>query len=260
MRRISNSFISAQAKIMLAITLQDMKTRYGSSYISYLVAIAWPFVHLSAIAGGYLLSNKIAPVGDDPVIFVATAAVPYIVCLYPFRLIALSIIQNKPFLSYTVISPLHLIFSRCLLEIINSSLVVMVVLIACELLGTNTFPLNVIDACLALLACFLFGLGFGLFNAVVTAAIGPFFIVVPIIIMILLYVGSLYFVPYHLLGSTALYYLEFNPVFVLITWLRSSYYEAYSLHEIPKAYVLSLSVLLIFFGLLAERAFRGKIR
>jgi capsular polysaccharide transport system permease protein len=252
-------FFQEQKEILLAVILQDMKTRYGSSYLSYLVAILWPFSHMAVLIIAYMIINHYAPVGDDPFIFVATAVIPYMLCLYPSRLIAMSILINRPFLSYNVVSPQHLIFARVVLEFFNLTIVMLVVASICYALETNIVPLSLIDAATALFASISFGIALGFFFAVMVAVFGQVFLMLIILIMIVLYVGSFPFVPEYILASNSREYLSYNPIFCLIKWLRSAYYPSYQLDDIPKFYVVTLSIGFIFFGALSERFARGRI-
>jgi capsular polysaccharide transport system permease protein len=53
--------------------------------------------------------------------------------------------------------------------------------------------------------------------------------------------------------------IGFNPVFQLVEWTRSAYFETHSTVLLDKPYVLLLSAFLLALGLLGERLFRGKV-
>lgn len=258
-RMINNVWFARQGQILLAVMLQDMKTRFGASYLSYLVAIAWPLSHVCAILVAYLIVNNFAPIGDDPVVFVFTAAIPYMLCLYPARLIAMAVPVNKPFLNYNYVTPGHLILARTLLEFFNVSIVVILILFGCFLFDANVFPLSVGSAAAALAASLFLGIAFGLLSAVLTAVIGPFFIVIIVMIMILLYIAALPLAPDYLISSYSREFLSYNPIFVLISWFRASYFTYYEFGDFSRFYVVALSFALFFLGVLGERLLRGKI-
>lgn len=254
------SWIYRQQAILLAVILQDMKTRFGGSYASYMVAIAWPLTHVAVIVVGYMAVNHYAPVGDDPFMFVGTAAIPYMICLYPARLISVAILVNKPFLSYNVVTFFHLVIARTILEFMNVAIVIFLILVICFVLGVNFMPLSLADATAAVGAALLFGVTLGLFFSIMTSLFGPFFNVFVMIFMILLYLGSFAFIPDHLISSRFRDYLDYNPIFCLIGWLRSAYYPFYQLgNAIPKTYVVCLSMTILFLSLLGERLLRGRI-
>ena len=114
-------------RIIGAVLIQDMRSRFGHSHIGYLIAIAWPLSHIGDDYARLLAQDTIAPVGDSPTMFVGTGVVPYILCLYPARLLAMAIPQNRQLLNIPVIRPFHLIFSRCILETLNAVIVLALV-------------------------------------------------------------------------------------------------------------------------------------
>lgn len=252
-------WLPRQREILIAVILQDMKTRFGGSYLSYLLAIAWPLSHVATITLAYTFANSYAPVGDDPFIFVATAAIPYIICLYPTRFIAVAVLTGKPFLNYTVIAPYHLIVARTVLELMNASIVVVIILLICFVVDNHVLPLSASTAASALGASAFFGAALGFFFAVLMSVIGNYFGFFVIITMIVLYVGALAFVPEYLLGSEVRGYLAYNPIFCLIKWLRAAYYDSYQAEMESRYYVIFLSFLFLFLGLLGERMLRGRI-
>ncbi|MGO9430501.1 MAG: hypothetical protein ACLP0Q_16800, partial [Rhodoblastus sp.] len=97
--------MSSLHRIIVASILRDMRTRYGRSYFAYLIAIGWPLTHMLVMLVAYTLSNRIAPIGDDPSIFIATGVAPYILCLYPARFTAMTVAQNRSLLQFPIFKP-----------------------------------------------------------------------------------------------------------------------------------------------------------
>jgi capsular polysaccharide transport system permease protein len=236
-----------------------MKTRFGAGYGSYLLAIAWPLTHVLSIVAAYAFMNHVAPLGDEPVIFVATAAIPYMLCLYPGRLIGNGLLLNKPFLNYNTVKPLHIISARCVLEFVNVAVVVVIGILVCYGIDSGIFPMNPDIAAEALAACVLFGISFGVFNAAVTGLVGPLYNVAVILLMMGLYFGSLPLVPPNLLSQQTVAYLKLNPLYDLIEWLRSAYYVNYDTDNETRAYVTLFSLTLLLIGLSGERFLRGRL-
>ncbi len=248
-----------QRQVLLAVILQDMKTRFGGSYLSYLIAIGWPFTHIAAISLGYMVVNHYAPVGDDPLVFVGTAIIPYMICLYPSRLIATAVLINRPFLSYSRVTPQHLILARVILEFLNISVVLLLIFLICFVVDKNVIPLSISEATAALGASVFLGIAFGFFGAILTAVIGQFFSAFITISLILLYIGSFAYVPEYMISSRLMEYLSYNPVFCLIRWFRGSYYTSYALDGSDATYVIFVALLFLLLGFAGERLLRGKI-
>lgn len=174
---------------------RDMRTRFGRSSLSYLIAVAWPLGHILAIMGGYLLVTSFAPVGDDPAVFLATGMLPYILCLYPARQLAYALAQNRQLLSIPVLRPIHLIAARLVLELTTAALVCIIFYAALIALGIDIWPSDVQVAAEALCATLYLAIGLGFLNVVIIALFGPFALVGFILVMVGLYVTSGIYLP-----------------------------------------------------------------
>jgi capsular polysaccharide transport system permease protein len=51
----------------------------------------------------------------------------------------------------------------------------------------------------------------------------------------------------------------YQPALQLVEWTRSAYYEGYGSLVLDRAYVIGFGVLMMFLGLLLERAMRGYV-
>jgi capsular polysaccharide transport system permease protein len=247
------------SRIIVASILRDMRTRFGRSYIAYLIAIGWPLSHMSAILVAYIFSNRIAPIGDDPSIFIATGAAPYVLCLYPARFTAMSITQNRPLLNFPIFRPIHLIISRALLEILSAFVVFIVFVGILALAGMTVMPIDIHQACRTIALIIYFGISVGVFGVVMCS----FSTIVGIIVIVLSFVGlyltSGALVPASFFSETTRSIFWYNPMYHLVGLLRSAFFTNYVLEEYSFFYVLFVSNVLLFLGLLGERMLRGKI-
>ncbi|MDE2430394.1 MAG: hypothetical protein KGM99_16845, partial [Burkholderiales bacterium] len=179
-----------KSKIIFACTLQDMITRFGGSYAGYLIAIAWPLCHLFGILLSYTFFHRAIPVGDDPAIFAGTGLLPYIICLYPARVMALTLVQNKPLLQFTIVSPLDIIAARIILETVNAICVTVLFFFIIYIFGSDVIPLNLYESFYAVLATIFLGIGMGVNNIIIVSMFGVGGLIAFIICMIGLYITS----------------------------------------------------------------------
>lgn len=244
--------------LVFATLLLDMRTRFGRSYLGYLIAIAWPLSHLGALTAVYLLRTTVAPVGDSPTIFAATGLVPYILCLYPGRILATTMQQNRHLLSIPIIKPIHMIVSRCILETLNSLVVLFIFCFVIYLFDVEIIPDDVVVAGTAIAAAIYLGLGLGVFNVVMCALAGPMFIVVFVLILAALYITSGVYVPIDYFPDSMREILQYNPLLNIVEWLRAAYYGSYDIDKVNKLWVVLVASTALMLGLLGERVFRGK--
>ena len=244
---------------MGAVLLQDMRTRFGRTYVSYLIAVAWPLGHILAIMGGYLLVNSFAPVGDDPAVFLATGMLPYILCLYPARQLAYALSQNRQLLNIPVLRPIHLIAARLVLELMTAALVCIIFYATLIASGIDIWPSNLQTAAEALCAALYLAIGLGFLNVVIVALFGPFALVGFILIMVGLYVTSGVYLPIRTVPEPTRSIMAYNPLVHLVEWMRSAYFASYDSSEISKTYVIGIASMALLLGLLGERFMRNKM-
>ena len=245
--------------ILLAALLRDMRTRFGRSYFSYILAIAWPLIHLSIMFGGYVFTHKVAPVGDEPSVFAFTGLVPYILCLYPARFTAWTIMQNKPLLNFAVVKPIHLIVARAILESLTAILAFAIFVVILMTVNLVTPPDNIYLVATAIGSILFFSVSYGVFG-ILLVALQPTFGTIFIIISILgLYMTSGAILPLTMVSPDVREILSYNPLFEAVGLMRSAYFSAYDASDYSMSYIFFLGFLFLVLGLISERLFRGVI-
>jgi capsular polysaccharide transport system permease protein len=238
--------------------MQDLQTRFGNNYFSVAVCIGWPLFHLLIILVSYTTFHEIAPLGSDPAVFAAVGLIPYILCMYQSRVMALSLIQNRPMLNIPVIRPIHLIFARVLSESIVSLVVVICLIFILFVLDMPALPHDLGEGLQALFATIYLGVGFGIMHTLTRIIAGMFGYLIFIGLIIFLYLTSGIFIPAALIPEKYTYYMAYNPIFQSVQWLRYAYY-AIDDSLLDRYYIFIFSSTLIMIGLFLERAVRGLI-
>ena len=250
--------LNARFTLIHALMLRDMKTRFGGSYLGYLVAIAWPLTHLVAIVviSGYV--NRIIMVGGDPEVFIATGVAPYILCLYPARLMGYAIELNKPLFLFPIVRPIDLIVSRAIIEFLTAFVVIAIFTAAAYMYGIEILPMNYETGATALLAIVYFGVSVGILSTIISSLF-KFWHILIIVIMLILYMTAGVLLPPSAVPPQVQEWLWYNPIFQCVEWLRSAYYEGYGDTYLSKTYLMSLASVCLFLGLLGERYVRGML-
>lgn len=246
-------------RIVHAVMLQDMRTRFSGGYLGFLIAIGWPLAHLVGLVAVRTLINEIAPLGDSSTLFYSTGILPYILCFYPGRMMNIVMYQNRAMLILPEILPMHLIIARALLEILIALVVTAIFFVGLTLYGVDFVPNDMMVAAEAVAAAIYFGIGVGVFNVVMAMLTGVFYQVVYILVMVGLLAVSGAYIPLIYAGDRVKYYLEFNPIYQVVNWLRSAYYVDNTMIEVDRFYVVGLASLFLLAGLLGERLLRGRL-
>lgn len=247
-----------QARVIWAITLRDLQSRFGRTLWGSLIIVGWPLSHLTLIVCIYLVTRRVIPYGTDSAVFFGTGVLPYILCFHPARWIMLSLFMNRPLLGLPAVKTSDIIIARCIVEIVSACWVTFIFLIALFIFGVNALPHHISDAILAILATLYLAIAIG-WTAAVMYALVRVWIGVQIGVLLLMYVGSgVFFVPTNLPAKFR-DILWYNPLLHSVEWLRSAYYDGYGYGMLSKSYLLGYATVLLFIGLVLERAVRGRL-
>jgi capsular polysaccharide transport system permease protein len=248
----------AQGRILVAVMLRDVRTRFFGSAFGFLLAIAWPLSHIFILLAINAGIGRTAPYGDSAALWFATGIVPFMAFNYMARFTMIGLVMNRPLLSFPVVKVSDILLARAILELLNAGVVVITTILIFALLGIEIAPIDPVQASLALGACMLLGLGFGIVNGVI-AALAPFWITGYALFSIAMWIASgVLFVP-DALPEFARYWLSFNPALQGIEWMRSAYYEGYGSGVLDKEYMIGFATISLLLGLALERLLRGKM-
>jgi len=250
--------LKAQWRILVALMLRDLKTRFGGSEWGFLIAIGWPLSHILILLLIYTELGRAAPYGDSPALWFATGIIPFMAFNYMSRFIMMGIVLNRPLLSFPIVKITDILFARAIVEVLSAGTVILIVAAIFWGMDIDFMPLDIVQASFALLAMMLLGLGFGIVNGIIAAAI-PFWTTGYALSIILFWmVSGILFVPDALpeIARTPLSYL---PMLQGVEWMRSAYYEGYGSNILDRTYLVSWGVASLCVGLVFERLVRGRM-
>lgn len=248
----------AQGRVLTALILRDIKTRFFGTSWGFLLAICWPLSHAFAVVAINSLAGRSAPYGDSAVLWFASGTVPFMAFSYMSRFIMLGIILNKALLAFPVVKVTDILFARAILELLSASCVVILTMVILYFMDIDFVPNDLTQACLAMATSMMLGFGFGILNAIIAAAV-PGWITGFALLQIVMWIAS--GVAFNIDGmpEVARYWLSFNPVLQGIEWLRSSYYDGVGEGVLDRPYMVGFALVTIILSLGLERLVRGKI-
>jgi capsular polysaccharide transport system permease protein len=250
--------LKAQWRIIVALMLHDIRARFGGNAFGFLtMATGWPLANILIVLAINTLTGRAIPYGDSAPLWFATGVVPFMAFQYMARWTMLGIILDRPLLAFPIVKITDILFERAIIEVLNAGFVVLIVFAIFWALGIDFMPRDIVQASLALLAMMLLGLGFGVVNAIIAAAI-PLWVTGYALLQILLWLSSgILFVP-DALPQAIQIPLSYLPTVQGVEWMRSAYYEGYGAAMLDKTYLVCFGVVALFAGLAAERLLRGK--
>ena len=252
--------LGTQGRVLLALMIRDVQTRFFGNALGFVVAIAWPVSHIFIIIAINSAAGRAAPYGDDPALFFATGVLPFMCFNYMARFITLGLVQNKPLIGYPRVKVADVLLARAIVEVLNAGVVILVTMVILTAWGIDVIPARPLEAMYALLAMMGLGLGFGLVNGVIAGIIPLWFTVFALFQIVMWIASGVILIPDEL-PEAARWWLSWNPALIGVEWMRSAFYDGYGVGDLlDKRYMLSCVSTSICLGLLFERALRGRVQ
>jgi capsular polysaccharide transport system permease protein len=252
------SAFARQRRVLSAVMLRNIRTRFFGHGLGYLIAIAWPLVHMLVIIAMFSFGGRAPPFGESTILFIATGSVQFMTFSYLSRFMMLSIIMTRPLLSFPQVKVLDVLFASALLEILSACFVTIIMIILAWFFDIPAMPQDIVQASYAFGSAILLGLGFGVLNGVIALAV-PIWATGYALITILLWATSgVVFVP-DAFPEPLRTCASYHPILQTIEWMRSAYYEGYGEGLLDRAYAIEVGVGSLFLGLVLERGMRGHL-
>jgi len=144
-----------QRRVLFALMLRYMRTRFFGNGLGYLLGIAWPLTHIVILVGLFVITGRAIPYGDSAVLFVATGVVPFMVFSYMARFTMLSVVKARPLLAFPEVKVLDLLLAAAVLEMLAAACVTFVLVIIAWFAGIDVMPRDIVQVAYALGAAIL---------------------------------------------------------------------------------------------------------
>ncbi len=216
------SYLDVYLRVLSALMLRDMRSRFGGNYWGYLVQVLWPCAHLAIIVGAMTFRGIKSPMGDDPMIFVASGALPALAFQYISRELMKGYLIHKPLTYFPQVKRFDTIIARALVEIVSSFMGVCLVCVVLLCFGVDPVPVDMVVSIGGYLTAIALGIGVGTVNVGI-CSVFPGWTIGYILVTLTLYLSSgVYFMACYM-PDEIYYYMKWNPICQLIEWVRLGY-------------------------------------
>jgi capsular polysaccharide transport system permease protein len=241
--------------VINSILLRDIRVRAGKYYIGYLVIFLMPFAHLGAVLIIFIATNRVPPIGTEPVIYFGLSILPFVVFVYPSRQLVVGLAVNRPLLYFPRVKIMDVIIARGVLETANGMMVSAVVFLVLFLTTGEFSPRDPFGIVCAMLLTLYLGFAYGLINALIAHLIQFWHYGFNVLFPLIWILSGILFNP-HATPSPYRDYLTYNPLLQCVEYIRYSYYEGYSDELLNIPYVFWTATCMIALGLIIERSSR----
>lgn len=248
----------AQFRVLFALIMREMTTRFGRSALGYFWAVAEPagFIALLALAFSQLAHDP--PYGRSFALFYATGYLAYALYNDMAQITSRSIMVNRPLLNFPSVSPLDTVLARFLLQLLTWMAAATV--IVCGILLAFAEPVRLDLAPLFQLVGLgaLLGLGVGLCNCVAFALSKSWELAFGLLSRPLFLISAIFF-SFDSLPLFAREILWWNPLVHLVGLMRQGFYPTYHGAHVSPGYLLALGLGLTVLGLVLVTRFSGRL-
>ena len=247
--------LRAQFQVLYALMMHDIKSRFFGNGLGYVVTILWPAAHIAIVVGIFYFSARMAPYGDDPLLYASTGVLPYMIWNYVSRFTMMGLAMNRSFLQYPIIKPLDIMIARQALETVTSVLLVAGLAVFLYACGRNPMPIRLDDAALGLFSAWLLGIGFGIFNGVI-CMIFPLWGIFYFGVLIGTWIACGIALQPEQMPTQIGDLLAWIPLLHSVELMRLAYYEDFPARLLDREYVLYWGAGSLVLGLVMERGLR----
>lgn len=234
-------------RVVSALVIREMATRFGRSSGGYIWAILEPLGGIALLSIAFSLALRKPPLGTSFMLFYASGMVPYTFYNAMARGISQAVSSNKGLLSYPVVTTLDAVIAKFVLTFFTS-LMTAVLLISGIVL---VFSLHVVLDPAALITAFalasLIGLGVGSVNCVLFGLYPTWKNVWSVLTRpLFIFSGTLFL--FESVPPVFQSILWWNPLTHVIALMRSGFYGSYDPLFISYPYVIGFGLTLFVIG------------
>lgn len=241
-----------------ALVLREMASRYGRSPGGYVWAVLEPLGMIVFLAIGFSLLVKSPPLGTSFLLYFATGFVPFNLYLSVSNPVSRTLNYSSALLSYPIITWFDAVVARFFLNTLTG-IMVSYLMFAMIIATLDTPILLDIEPTMGamLLAAFL-ALGIGTLNCALVGMVEvwdkfwtiltrPLFLVSGVILQ------------YEDLPESLQDILWYNPLIHIIGYMREGFYPTYEATYFSPVYVLFISLITLFFGVVLLKRYHREI-
>ena len=247
-----------QARVLGALMLREMITRYGRSPAGYLWALIEPVAFIGLLSLAFSQIAHSPPLGRSFALFYATGYVAFHWFHDISSVTARSVQVNRPLLAFPPIKPLDTIIARFLLQVLTGVAVAFIIFGGILLIFDDQVRPDPVWLAQGFALATLFGLGVGMANAWLFSISRTWELIWGVLSRPLFLISCVFFSFWSVPGFVR-EVLWFNPIIHMVGAIRAGFYPVYDTSHLSQGYVIALSLVLLVFGLLSIRLAPGRL-
>ncbi|AQS63447.1 Polysialic acid transport protein KpsM [Rhizobium rhizogenes] len=242
-------YLKAHIRVVGALLIREMSTRFGSKPGGYVWAIIDPAGHIAFMSLIFMAITHTPALGKSFALFFATGYLAFQFYAAMAGFLNGAIKANRTLLSYPNVAPIDTIVARYILQAGTTSVVSFCVLGVILLTVDQPVYLNWPAIIEAAFAATVLGLGIGIFNNVATLRFPLYEQVFNIINRPMFLISGVFFLP-DALPAPIRDIVLLNPLVHVVMLFRKGFYPEYRADMMNMTYLYSFALTILFMGLL----------
>lgn len=237
----------ANVRVIVALMMREMSTRYGRSAGGYVWAILEPVGMIAIMSVAFGMAMRAPSIGDSFPLFFATGYLTFHFYMELSNFSSSAIVMNKQLLTYPRVTPIDAILARFLLQfftLATSSLVIYIGIIVFEDIHTSYDYISILKSALYASAI---GLGVGATNTVIFTFMPTYQNVWRILNRPMFLISGIFF-EYREMPRAVQEILWFNPVLQCVGLMRQGIYPAYHADYVSELYLGGIAIFFMTVG------------
>lgn len=249
------SALRTQLDVLVSLTILAMHTQQGKYRFGYAWSLFEPVLLILVLTVAHLVIRLMSPLDMAPMTFMVLGCVPFYLFRKTMTTCFKAITARRVLLGLGRVTPLDILVSSALTELVTYSLVFLGFMIIAVLIE-HSFPPRVPLGVLAMfLAASLYGCAVGLVFAAIFRYFKPIDKFMSIINRVGMWTSGAFFVLLQV-PPTAWPYLDWNPILHINELIRQYWFSTYQSPVASPLFVFECLVALFALGLLLERRIR----
>lgn len=251
--------LRVQTRVIYAIIIREMRTRFGNKRLGYLWAIIDPVLWILTFYALFYYIDRQIPFGMDAIGFLTTGLITFI--LYRTTVVTglIAIRQNLQLLFYPQVYPIDLSVARAILEFATMSVVFIILMAGSSLLRDDYSIDSPHGVVVALLLSSLLGASGGMFFGALSVYMESIENIVNIVLRPMFWISGIWFAVAEFPADIR-NILLLNPVLHIVEYMRASWYESFQADYIDLRYPAAWIVVTMYFALVMERRSRRDLQ
>lgn len=253
-----DSMAVAHARVVFALIMREMNTRYGRSTGGYLWSLLEPMGVIVLMSVVFSQIAHVPPLGTSFPLFYATGYMAFHFYFDISSTVSSAIRFNRPLLTFPRVTLIDAIIARFLLQFVTASFVTCVLLGGFVIYAHDQVRLDPQPILLSMALASLLGLGMASINCTLFIYSETWQRLFGIINRPMMLISGVFFL-FEDLPKAAQDVLWWNPLVHLTALMRAGFYPVYEPNFVSATYLLFIALVLLMFGVLLLRILRSDI-